>query len=304
MFKLRYGYFVAGIITGLVVLFQFIGTLTDRTLKITHCDVGQGDASYIRFPDGKDMVVDGGPNDAVVTCLSKHMPFYDRHIDIVLLTHPQKDHMQGLLTVLDRYDVGVFIRSDVENATEGFEKLLAVVSDNHIPIKFVTSGDRITIGNAVITVLWPSADQIARMKPLIASETGVSGQVLGVSNGELNDGSIVFWLRYGNFDEVFSGDADTHVEKNYVGMPLSVDGIEVLKVPHHGSKTGMSESYLSWLKPQLGVISVGKNSYGHPADTILNMLEHAGVTTKRTDQAGDVQIVSDGKEWNVTSTKP
>lgn len=299
MFKLRYGYFAIGIFTGLVVLFQFIGTLTDRTLKIIHCDVGQGDASYIRFPDGKDMVVDGGPNDAVISCLSKHMPFYDRHIDIVLLTHPQKDHMQGLLTILDRYEVGVFIRSDIENNTEGFKKLLDIVSKKHIPIQFVTSGDRIIIGNAVINVLWPSTDQITRMKPLIASETDISGQVMGVSTGELNDGSIVFWLRYGNFDEVFTGDADTHIEKNYIGVPLSVDGIEVLKVPHHGSKTGMSESYVSWLKPKLGVISVGKNSYGHPADLMLNMLERVHVGIKRTDQGGDIEIVSDGKKWHV-----
>lgn len=298
MFKLRYGYFIAGILTGLVVLFQFVGTLTDRNLKIVHCDVGQGDASYIRFPDGRDMVVDGGPNDAILSCLSKYMPFWDRHIDIVLMTHPQKDHMQGLLTVLDRYDVGYFIRSDIVNTSEGFATLLSIVEKKKIPVKFVTIGDHITIGNVNLAILWPSADQIVRMKPSVASQTG-SKNVLGVSTGDLNDGSIVFWLRYGTFDEIFTGDADTHVEKNYLGTPLSTDGIEVLKVPHHGSKTGMSEAYLSWLNPKLGVISVGKNSYGHPSDVIVSMLERFGVSLKRTDHGGDIEIVSDGKEWRV-----
>ena len=300
MFQLRYGYFISGILTGLVVLVQFLGTLTDRNIKIVHCSVGQGDASYVRFPDGRDMVIDGGPNDAVISCLSKYMPFWDRHIDIVLLTHPQKDHMQGLLTVLDRYDVGYLVRSDVVNITEGYEKLESIVDRKKIPVKFVTSGDRITVSNATMTILWPSADQIVRMKPSVASKTSSSGQVLGVPQvGDLNDGSIVFWLQYGTFDEVFAGDADTRVEKEYLGTPLSNDGIEVLKVPHHGSKTGMSESYLLWLKPKLGIISVGKNSYGHPADSILKLLEQAGASIKRTDQAGDVQIVSDGTNWSV-----
>ena len=299
MFQLRYGYFISGILTGLVVLVQFLGTLTDRNIKIVHCSVGQGDASYVRFPDGRDMVIDGGPNDAVISCLSKYMPFWDRHIDIVLLTHPQKDHMQGLLTVLDRYDVGYLVLSDVVNNTEGYEKLVSIVDRKKIPVKFVTLGDRITVSNVTMTILWPSAEQIVRMKPSVASGAGFSQQVLGTSSTDLNDGSIVFWLRYGTFDEVFTGDADTRVEKEYLGTPLSTDGIEVLKVPHHGSKTGMSASYLLWLKPKLGIISVGKNSYGHPADSILKLLEQAGASIKRTDQAGDVQIVSDRKVWRV-----
>lgn len=301
MFQLRYGYFISGILTGLVVLVQFLGTLTDGTLKIVHCSVGQGDASYVRFPDGRDMLIDGGPSDKVLSCLSKYMPFWDRRIDIVLLTHPQKDHMQGLLTVLDRYDVGYLVRSDVVNNTEGFATLESIVDRKQIPIKFVTSGDRITVSNVIMTILWPSADQIASMKAT-RPDLAMQNQVLGVSQskiGDINDGSIVFWLRYGTFDEVFTGDADTAVEKNYLGTPVSPDSIEVLKVPHHGSKTGMSASYLDWLKPALGIISVGKNSYGHPSDVILNMLQQAGTIIQRTDQEGDIQIVSDGTNWSV-----
>ena len=288
-----------GILTGLVILFQFLGTLTDGHLKIIHCDVGQGDGAYIRFPDGRDMVVDGGPNDAIINCLSKYMPFWDRHIDIILLTHPQKDHMQGLLTVLDRYDVGYVVRSDVQNNTDGYTQLLRIIEKKKIPVKLVTAGDRVVVGNAIVTILWPTADQITRMKSPIASQTGSLGGVLGVSTGDLNDGSVVFWLQYGTFDEIFTGDADTRIEKNYLGTPLSPDGIEVLKVPHHGSKTGMSETYISWLKPKLAVISVGKNSYGHPADSILALLDRYGVKIVRTDRNGDVEIVSDGNKWSM-----
>src|SRR5574341_1833681 len=128
MFKLRIGYVISGIATGLVLLFSFIATLPDGKLHLVFCDVGQGDAAYVRFPDGRDMVVDGGPNDKVLGCLGNHMPFWDRHIKIVVMTHPQKDHMQGLISVLDRYRVDYFVRSDVANDTEGYKKLMEVVA--------------------------------------------------------------------------------------------------------------------------------------------------------------------------------
>src|SRR3989344_728069 len=101
MFKLRYGYLISGIITGSILIFSFFGSFPDGKLHIVFCDVGQGDAAYVRFPDGQDMVVDGGPNDNVLGCLGKYMPFWDRHIDLVMLSNPQKDHLQGLISVLE-----------------------------------------------------------------------------------------------------------------------------------------------------------------------------------------------------------
>src|SRR6185369_8297738 len=102
---------------------------------------------YIRFPDGRDMLVDGGPDDRVLTCLSKHMPFWDRHIDIVALTHPQKDHMQGLISVVSRFRVDYFLRSKVDSTSEGFAMLQRQIQKNHIPVKFITQGDEIAIGS-------------------------------------------------------------------------------------------------------------------------------------------------------------
>lgn len=286
MFRLRIGYLLSGIATGLVLLFSFLATIPDGKLHITFCDVGQGDAAYIRLPDGRDMLVDGGPNDKVLGCLGKHMPFWDRHIDIVLMTHPQKDHMQGLLSVFDRYQVGYFVRSDIVNTTEGYQKLMELVKKHAIKEKFVTAGERIAIGDTHLTILWPSSEQIG-------------SSVLGATT-DLNDGSIVFWLQYGSFDAIFTGDADTRVEDGYRGIPLSGDAIEVLKVPHHGSKTGMSEAFADWLTPQLAVISVGKNnSYGHPGKNILEMLQQRESMIVRTDQAGDIEVESDGRMWRV-----
>ncbi len=300
MFKLRYGYFISGIAIGLILLFSFLRSLPDGKLRIVFCNVGQGDAAYVRLPDGRDMLIDGGPNDSVINCLGKYMPFWDRDLDIVLLSHPQADHMQGLLTVFDRYRVGYFLRSDVTNASEGFTKLERLVRDKGIKERFIVAGNRIGIGATALTALWPSANQVARMQPPAPIATAGPGQVLGAqSQGDLNDGSIVLWLRYGSFDAIFPGDADSHVEDNYAGTKLADDTIELLKVPHHGSRTGMTKAFVDWLKPKLAVISVGKNSYGHPTPEAMNLLTSVGSRIMRTDKDGNIEIVSDGRGWNI-----
>lgn len=325
MFKLRIGYLLVGITTGLVVLLGFFTSLPDGKLHIVFCAVGQGDAAYIRFPDGRDMLVDGGPNNAVLDCLGRHMPFWDRHINIVLLTHPQKDHMQGLITVLDRYSTDYFVRSDITNTSDGYKELLAVIGRRNVKQKFVTTGETVSVGSTTLSVLWPSSDEIALFKRhslADSQESVLRGSVLGSSSVDLNDGSIVFTLRYGNFDALFTGDADTHVESQWrdtvLSFPrrlaslsrsgresslqqpnLALDGLEVLKYPHHGSKTAMTPEFLERLKPKFTIISVGKNSYGHPSEAALAALATQAIQVKRTDKAGDIEVVSDGREWRV-----
>lgn len=290
MFKLSTAYLISGIITGFVLLLSYVGTLPDGKLHIVFCDVGQGDGAYVRFPDGRDMIVDAGSNNKIIGCLSSHMPFWDRHINLVLATHPQKDHIGGLPEVLRRYQVDYVLRSDVGADSEVYKEVLAVIKEKNLPQKFAARGERISIGPTSLSLLWPSEEQIAK---------GTDTNVLGTSTGDLNDYSLVFWLRYGTFDAIFTGDADTRVESGYLGTNLSVDGIEVLKVNHHGSKTGMSDAYLDWLKPRLAVISVGKNSYGHPAPETLAKLAAQGIQVKRTDTDGDIEVVSDGKSWQI-----
>lgn len=282
MFRLRTGYLIGGIVTGCIIFFSFLWTIPDGKLHIVFCNVGQGDSAYIRFPDGRDMVVDGGPDDTVLQCLGKHMPFWDRHINLIAMTHPQKDHMQGLISVLDRFAVDYFVRSDIDNSTEGYSKLIDVIRRKNISVKFMTAGDHIAVGSVSMSFLWPSVD---------------------VHSKELNDHSIVFLLRYKSFDAVFTGDADSRVEPQYTGDPLPDDTVELLKVPHHGSKTGMTQAFIDWLHPKLAVISVGKNNYGHPSHEAIGLLQSVGAKIFRTDQDGDIEIVTDGREWLFNTQK-
>jgi len=132
------------------------------------------------------------------------------------------------------------------------------------------------------------------------STIGSLGNVLGTtSDANLNDGSLVFFLRYGSFDALLPGDADQHVENYYTGDTLADGVVELLKVPHHGSKTGMTQAFVDWVNPVISVISVGKNSYGHPSAEAINMLQSIGSRILRTDKEGDIEVVSDGKSWRV-----
>lgn len=293
MFNLKKGYVLSGIVTGCILLFTFFSQLPDGKLHVIICDVGQGDAAYIKFPDGKDMLIDGGPGGKtpkVLGCLGKYMPLFDRTIDIVVLTHPQEDHLGGLEEVVKRYEVKNFVHSDVGNTTLGYENILKLLTEKHITERIVGSGEKITIGAVAVSVVWPEQSFLAQKK---------ASNVLGVSN--VNDASVVLKLSYGTFDALFPGDADSHVDGELTKVPLSdPDGIEVLKVPHHGSKTGMTEGFFQWLGPiRLALISVGKNSYGHPAEETIARLEKDGAAVLRTDQKGNIEVVSDGKSWTV-----
>lgn len=307
MFNLRIGYLICGGLTGCVLLFSVLATLPDGRLHIVFCDVGQGDAIYVRFADGRDMLVDGGPDAKVLGCLGRHMPFWDKTINIVVLTHPQKDHAGGLVPVFERYTVEYFLKSDVDNDIASYNKLLDLISTKNTQAKLVDRGQTVTIGSTSLLALWPSKTQLALGARLAAraaraTQAGVNSdeRILGVStNIELNDYSVVLWLKYGSFDALFTGDADSRVQQDLATNGLAIKDLEVLKVPHHGSRTAMTLDFLDDLKPKLAVISVGKNNYGHPSEELLETLETRAIPVRRTDRDGDIEVISDGKGWEI-----
>ncbi len=323
MFRLRTGYLISGIATGVMILFSFLNSLPDGKLHMVFCNVGQGDAAYIRFPDGRDALIDGGPNNSVLACLGRHMPFWDRTLDLVILTHPEKDHMNGVISVLSRYNVISLVRSDVSAGTEGFTKFEDIIRQKRIPVKLASRGLTMRVGSVSLFTIWPSSEYIARIKQDNSSVgyiSSVSPRVLGATITNLNDASVVLHLRYGLFDAFLPGDADAEVDPGILsGMPVIPDGLEVLKVPHHGSKAGMTDSLISRLytstasgggylqsknsSQPLAVVSVGKNSYGHPSSEMVAKLEKKGVRIVRTDLSGDIEIISDGRIWKVGTQK-
>lgn len=287
MFK----YCLLSLITILVflclVVWQF-AVFSDQKLHIIFCDVGQGDAILVITPTGKQILVDGGPNDEVLSCLSRHMPFWDRSIELMILSHPHADHLNGLIRVLDHYTVDHFATEPLANDTAGYRELLRKVRDEK---KTLLEGERIKIADGVsIHILGPSQEYL--------HETSPKGNI-----GESSEfGSIIQLISYGNFDVLLTGDSQILGMKkalNYYirqGLPLQRH-VEILQIPHHGSRFGLDKELVQDIDPQLAVFSVGKNNYGHPAPAILTLLQNAGIKYMRTDQDGDIEIVSDGKRF-------
>lgn len=238
---------------------------------MTVCDVGQGDAIHIRADNGADILVDGGPNEKVLDCLQNNMPFWDRTIEVVILTHPDADHFRGLVSVLERYSVNHYVTVDVDKATSGFRLLQNTLSDKKIVKRNVVLGEVIKTGKTSFTVLWPEK---------------------GLESKASNDHAIVGVLSFGKFKALLTGDAGADILS---GVKLS--DMDVLKVPHHGSKTGMNDYFLSQSDPELAIISVGKNSYGHPTSFSLDLLSKYGIKILRTDRDGEVRLKTNGEDY-------
>lgn len=261
-------------------------------------DVGQGDAIFIDGPD-RQVLIDGGPSGVVLEKLNAALPFWDRHIDMIINTHPHADHVTGLLHTLDYYFVDEFYTGGQEYGTEVFARFQARTSE-----QILIAGDRIDLGGgAYLDVLWP--------------ETSLDGERLS----DPNAGSIVLALYYGETSMLLTGDIG--IEEELALIPLLDEALlppgadatdlnlvlpseaerspafDILKVGHQGSLTSTHPDFLDVIQPTYSVISVGENSYGHPSPIVLERLEDAGSTVLRTDANGDVRIWSNGGEPEV-----
>lgn len=255
-------------------------TFSDNNFRLIFCDVGQGDGIYIRTPKGHDIVIDGGPDDfSMSECLVRHMPIWDREIDIVFLTHPDSDHLTGLINVLKSYSVKEFATSKAPKDTDVFNELLETVEREGLDVKYLTKGDRLeTTDGLVMTVEWPT-------------EQFVTG-----GSSDSNEYSLVHFLKYGSTTALLTGDV-TSVYLNSI-MPI-IGHAGIFKSPHHGSKTGVDEFTFEHNTPDIAVISAGKNnSYGHPSREVLGLFKEKGIPYVETKN-GDIEFVSDGKVWQL-----
>jgi len=258
----------------------------DGKLHVVFCNVGEGDGIFIRTPTAKNILIDGGPDDSILSCLSKNMPFWDRKIDIIFLSHPHADHLNGLISVLNRYQVMHYVTEKVENGTllEKTEKQL--LADKKLTANYFSKGDRIVISEKTqFKTLWPPKELTnSRLKSSKNDNLDINGFALGQL------------LIYKNFRVLFTSDLEIPAIDR---IAEEAGRVTVLKVSHHGSRNGLDRTVLNFAMPKLAVISVGKNSYGHPTPKVLGLLDQFGIKTLRTDRDGEIEIVSDGEKWGV-----
>lgn len=267
--------FTASLILAGMGIILITSSVSLGKLKIIACDVGQGDAGLIVTPGGAQILIDGGPGKKVLECLSSKMPFWDRKVEMMVLTHPQKDHMEGLVSVLKNYEVETIIWTGVAGEGGLYGEWEMAVKEEGAKVHNPRAGERLTIDNVSFDVLWPTREKLDMWK----SEPPP----------DLNDSSIILRANFGdsgkNFCEYFTGDIPKEILERLITKPC-----EVLKIAHHGSKTGTNEAILSKAAPKIAIIQVGKNSYGHPTKEVLDLIKSAGAEIFRNDLNGMVEI--------------
>ncbi len=250
-------------------------------LEVSFFDIGQGDAIFIETPNNYQILIDGGPTSAILEKLGKEMPFWDRTIDLIVLTHPEHDHIAGLLEVLKRYKVDFILWSGVLRDTGEYKEWKKLIEDEDVKIKIAKIGQKILTPKIFFDVLHPFED------------------LEGKEVKNTNNTSIALRLVFNNNSFIFTGDFYKSIEKKLVDRGLYLNS-DVLKVGHHGSKTSTSEKFLEEVNPEIAVISAGKeNSYGHPHPEVLDILDKYDIKVLRTDRDGDIKITSDGQNIEI-----
>lgn len=247
-----------------------------ENLTVSFLNVGQGDSIFIESPTGRQVLIDGGPNREVLRKLARVIPWYDRSLDVVIATHPDADHISGLIDVLRRYRVSLILEPGVKGDTPQAESMLQSVANEDAQLLFARRGQVIDIGGgARIEILFPDRD---------------------VENLETNMASIVARLVYGETAFLLTGDSPKEVESYLVRLDGDELAADVLKAGHHGSRTSSSELFVGFVGAQFGVFSRGcGNTYGHPHDEVVQTFKKFGVQILDTCTNGTVTFVSDGK---------
>lgn len=266
------------LIIGILLLVQlpaFAGAGRPDELTVAFLEVGQGDAIFIETPDGVQVLIDGGPDGTVLRALGEVVSVGDRTIDVVLGTHPDKDHVAGLVDVLDRFEVNHVIRTENANDTAVSEAFDLAVKEENVPVTMARAGQEWQLGASTsLTILSPGSNP---------------------SEWESNASSIVALLRYGEVEFLLTGDAPSGIESYLVERYGTALDVEVLKLGHHGSRTSSSEEFLAAVSPQYAVVSAGKdNSYGHPHKEVVERVGAEGAMLVSTGEQGTLVFRSDG----------
>jgi competence protein ComEC len=264
-----------------IVVFLFAAWLSDRPdgrLHVAFLDVGQGDAILIRTPNDRQLLVDGGRYPATtLDQLGEQMPFWDRSIDLVIATHPDADHVTGLVDVVERYDVSRLITNGADPGSDSaYAALLAAAQARETPIHLAQIGEVIILDEGVrLEILHTMTAQTADSR---------------------NDSSIVARLTYGDLSMLLTGDAEGAAESALLATDRPLAAV-VLKAGHHGANTSSSEPFLRAVAPRFIIISAGRdNEYGHPHPAMLARAEALGAVVLRTDEMGTVELATDGEK--------
>lgn len=244
----------------------------DGRLHVSFLDIGQGDAAFLQTPTGRQVLIDCGPDTALLQGLGKHMSFFDRSIDLLILSHSDLDHIGGCIDVLKRYRIESVLFPEKESDDPRFAEFLALLTQQHIPVVLADPTRDIDLGDGVmLDILWPTAAALARFD-------------------DRNDVSVILNVAFEYERILFTGDLGAAGESALLASGADVSAT-ILKVGHHGSRNSSSTGFLLAVSPDTAIISAGKdNSFGHPHPMIIQRLQDRNVTIRSTMEEGTIEV--------------
>jgi competence protein ComEC len=247
--------------------------LPDGKLHVHFLDVGQGDSIFLVSPSGSQILIDGGPDLSTLEHLGKFMSFFDRNIDLLVLTHPNADHLTALPAVLKRYQVKQMLLSGVQYSLPRYEEILNLLKNQNITLLLPDNTKDISFGDGlVLDIVWPPAGN------------------LGASTKNINDSSIVIRALFDEHRVLLTGDIERGTESLILAAGLDLSAT-IMQAPHHGSKTSSSTGFILAADPEEVIISVSShNSYGHPHKLILDRYQNLGVPVRSTANEGTISF--------------
>jgi len=257
------------------VIFDFFIFSKHSFGSVSFLSVGQGDASLIKLPAG-NILIDAGPNNSVIDALNRELPFYDRVIDLFILSHPSKDHYTGFFDILERHKVRMVMLNNPYYSLSSYQKLISELKKKNI--LFIK-------GEKGVKVKWDNNQNALLV---------VYPQKMEKFEKDPNRFSLILNLDLGKNSFIFTGDIGSKEEEKISPFLTSLVRFPaVLKVAHHGSKYSSSQRFLEALQPIIAVIPVGENSYGHPHQEVLERLKKVGADIFRTDLDGIIRFKID-----------
>ena len=246
-------------------------------LRINFFDIGQGDSTFIQTPYKQDILIDGGPDNTIIKKLGSVMPFYDRTIDLIIISHHHSDHITGIIKVLDKYNVKEIYYNGVFYPTKTYGELLRKIKEKNVKLTLIKEQREVKLGeDLILKIFFPDEDLRGKEIP------------------NLNNTSIVAKLLYKNDSLLLVGDAELEQEQILLENNFDLKA-DVLKVGHQGAINASSKEFLEKIMPKIAVISVGAdNKFGHPSRRVIKRLERLSAQVYRTDYNGTVNIISDG----------
>lgn len=262
---------ISGLLIFSLILTGVIFYARNRKLQVVFFDVGQGDAILISYGSNQ-ILIDGGPSgQKLMEKLGEYIPFWDREIEVIISTHPDADHISGLVDALKNYTVDQSIESGAKSQSQVFEAYKKIIKEKKIENQIAARGMKIKISDdAELEIFYPESS----MENIPSKDT--------------NSASVGAKLVFGENSFLFAGDLPDKIEKKIIEGGVDVSA-RILKVAHHGSKYATADDFLEKINPNDAIISVGKeNRFGHPATETLERLKKRNIKILRTDESGDV----------------